>query len=101
MRSTTIALAASLALTFTGAALAQGTASPGPTGGNSLPSGSVRSDTEMGVRSGDIPATTGTVAPAAPAGAGSGAAAAGTSTSGHSGGANTSSGPATGMDAGR
>ncbi|GJD48064.1 hypothetical protein OPKNFCMD_0780 [Methylobacterium crusticola] len=91
MRTVTLAIAASLA--FGGVALAQTTA-PGSTERNMNNPASVKSNAEKGMPGRDLPASTGTVAPggpgtAAPAGADA-------STSGHSGGANTSSGPATG-----
>ncbi|MBY0295611.1 MAG: hypothetical protein K2X71_06175 [Methylobacterium sp.] len=84
MRSTLLALAASVALT--GAALAQTTA-PGSAEQNMNNPGSVKSNAQKGMPQRDMPATTGTVT-APPAGATADA----PSTSGHSGGSNTSSG---------
>ncbi|MEH3144665.1 MAG: hypothetical protein PGN34_04820 [Methylobacterium frigidaeris] len=90
MRSTALALVASLALG--GAALAQ-SAMPGSAENNMNNPASVKSNAEKGMPGRDMPATTGTVAPTSPDMAAPGTAGA---TSGHSGGANTSSGPATG-----
>ncbi|RVU20156.1 hypothetical protein [Methylobacterium oryzihabitans] len=88
MRTTALVLAAALALG--GTAFAQ-SAMPGSAENNMNNPASVKSNAEKGMPGRDMPATTGTVTTpgAAPM-------ATDVSTSGHSGGANTSSGPATG-----
>ncbi|KMO39890.1 hypothetical protein VQ03_14895 [Methylobacterium tarhaniae] len=63
MRTTFLALAATMALT--GTALAQ-TGVPGSAENNMNNPGSVKSNAEKGMPGRDMPATTGTVAPAAP-----------------------------------
>ncbi|AWN46016.1 hypothetical protein DK419_06555 [Methylobacterium terrae] len=63
MRSTLLALAATVALT--GAALAQAGV-PGSAENNMNNPGSVKSNAEKGMPGRDMPATTGTVAPVAP-----------------------------------
>ena len=88
MRTTTLALAATFALSLTGAAFAQTPAGNGRTEGNMNNPGSVKSDSEKGMERTGGGAATGMTAPA-----GGGAATTG-STSGHSGGANTSGGGA-------
>lgn len=78
MRSTALALAATLALT--GAAFAQAAPAPATTVGTPADSaeknlnnpGSVKSNAEKGMPGRDMPGATGTVAPAAPGGAGTG-----------------------------
>ncbi|WP_298964364.1 hypothetical protein [uncultured Methylobacterium sp.] len=91
MRTTALVLAATLALG--GTAFAQ-SAMPGSAENNMNNPASVKSNAEKGMPGRDMPATTGTVTPATPGMAAPMATEA--STSGHSGGANTSSGPATG-----
>ncbi|GJD92521.1 hypothetical protein BHAOGJBA_6076 [Methylobacterium hispanicum] len=76
MRSTALALAATLALT--GAAFAQAAPAPATTVGTPADSaeknlnnpGSVKSNAEKGMPGRDVPGATGTVAPGAPAGTG-------------------------------
>ncbi len=89
MRTTIVALAASLA--FTGAALAQATA-PGSAESNMNNPGSVKSNAEKGMPNRDMPAATGTVtAPTTGVDPGSTT----VPTTGRSGGSNTSSGSGT------
>ncbi|WP_245524502.1 hypothetical protein [Methylobacterium nonmethylotrophicum] len=86
MRTTLLALATTLALT--GAALAQ-SGVPGSAENNMNNPGSVKSNAEKGLPGRDVPAATGTVAPAAP-----GAASRTDDLPSHSGGNATATSPA-------
>ena len=88
MRTTTLALAASISLALSGAAFAQTAAGGGSTEGNMNNPGSVKSNSEKGIER-----STGSATGAAGTSIGGDAAG---STSGHSGGANMSTGGTTG-----